>query len=256
MQLRERLVSAQAVLLALVNVPDPALVELAAHAGFDAVVIDAEHGPLGIRDIQEMVRAGDAAAVPTIARVPEATKEWVLRSLDAGAAGILAPQIDTAAAAREVVAECRYPPAGRRGAGFYARRYRYSLDRGAPVIAAANRETVAGVQIESVAAVEAAAEILATDGVDFAFVGPTDLSVDHGSVDPLDPWVVDAISRVGAAGREAGIPLAVYAPTPQAGRKFAALGYRIIAVGLLPLLATAAGGYAREVRELAAEAAA
>lgn len=253
MTLRESLASPREKLLALINLPDPALVEVAAHAGFDAAVLDAEHGPLTISDIQAMVRAGDAAGIPTIARVPETTKEWVLRSLDAGAAGILAPQVDTPAEAARVIGECRYPPEGRRGAGFYARAYRYTLDRGPAAIQAANARIVAGIQIESVAAVEAAPEILATGGVDFAFVGPTDLSVDHGSTDITHPWVVDAIARMAEAGRAAGVPMAVYASTPDAARRYVELGYRIVGVGLVPVLMGAASSYVSEIRALASE---
>jgi 2-keto-3-deoxy-L-rhamnonate aldolase RhmA len=244
----ERLAEREPVLLTMINVADPALVEVAAHAGFDAAVIDAEHGPLGMRDILDMIRAGEAARIPTIVRVPRATKEFVLRSLDAGAQGILFPQVNSAVEAEAAVAECRYPPQGVRGAGFYARGFRYALDRGADAIDAANAATVVGVQIEAMEAVGRATEILSQPGVDFGFVGPTDLSVDHGSIDITHPDVQKAIVGLARAAKTADLPLAIYAGTPQAARSFIDLGYRIIAVGIVPMLTIAARDYVAELR--------
>jgi 4-hydroxy-2-oxoheptanedioate aldolase len=251
MSFRELLTSPGTSTMAMVNVPEPALVEVAAYAGFDAVMIDAEHGALDARDVQELVRAADAARIPTLVRPPRATKEFVLRALDCGAGGILAPQVATGADAADAVAECRYPPGGRRGAAFYTRGQRFTFDRGRAAIAAADEATVVGVQVESVDAVAAATEIFATPGLDFGFVGPTDLSVDHGSCDPAHPWMVDAIAGVAAAGRDAGLPMAIYATDPDAARRYAELGYRIVAVGVMALVARAVAGYVDGVRAAA-----
>jgi len=246
----EKLGSDALTLMAMVNVPDPALVEIAAYAGFDAVIIDAEHGPLTARDVQELVRAADAASVAALVRVPRVGKEFVLRSLDAGADGIIAPQVGSAEDASAIVSECRFPPEGVRGAGFYSRAFRYSLDRGLDVIKATNAAMVVGVQIETVEGVARAPEILSQPGVTFGFVGPTDLSVDHGSVDATNPWVLEAIASLASAGIDAGVPMAIYAADAQAARRYIDLGYRILAVGVLSVLTAAARSYVQDLEAL------
>jgi 2-keto-3-deoxy-L-rhamnonate aldolase RhmA len=148
------------------------------------------------------------------------------------------------------VAEANSPPPGRRGAAFYPRGHRYTFERGRAALARADREVVVGVQIESMAAVESAAEILDTPGLDFAFVGPTDLSVDHGSADPRDPWVADAIARVGALGLERSLPMAIYAGDAETAARYVACGYRIVAVGIVALLAASARTFTDAVRSI------
>jgi 2-keto-3-deoxy-L-rhamnonate aldolase RhmA len=249
MNLRQRLLDREVRLLAFVNVADPALVEVAAHGGFDAVIIDAEHGPLSMHDIQDLIRAADAVAVPAMVRVPTRGREFILRALDAGASGVLVPQIDSAADAGHVVAECRFPPVGTRGAGFYARSYRYSLDRGRPALDSRDDSISAGIQIESVEAVERAEEILDVPGLDYVFVGPTDLSVSHGSCDPTHPWVVAAIESVAEKCRARGIPSGIYAANPDNAGVYAAMGYDTIAVGMLPMLVNAATAFTGQARQ-------
>lgn len=236
---KSRLRASGGLSMAFVNVPEPALVEVAGHAGFDLVLLDAEHGPLTLHDVPNLVRAADAARIPALVRVPRPTKELVLRSLDAGSLGILVPQVSCPEEAAAAVMESHYPPSGRRGAAFYTRACRYSLDRGADTIAAAEERVVVGVQIETLAAVSNADSILAVPGIDFAFVGPTDLAVDHGSVDPQDPIVTRAIADLADAGRRAGVPMGIYAGSAAAAREYRALGYHVLAVGILPLLTQA-----------------
>lgn len=239
--------------LAFVNVADPALVELAAHAGFGAAVIDAEHGPLSIADIANLVRAADAVGMTSIVRVPAVAREFVLRSLDSGAGGVLAPQIDTAEQAERLVAECRYPPVGIRGAGFYARQYGYTKERGADALRRSNDTVIAGIQVESTAAVEAAESIVETEGVDYVFVGPTDLSVSHGSCDPQHPWVRDAMRTVAATCARHGRISGAYAANPAAASEILEMGFDTVAVGVLPLLLGAGRAFVDGVAEIEVE---
>ena len=111
--LKARMRDRQALTGAFVPAPSPELVEIAAHAGYDFVVLDAEHGP-GFRRHHHMIRAAQAVGVPVLVRVPTASKEFIGRVLDSGADGILVPQVSSVEEARAAVSQALYPPAGTR----------------------------------------------------------------------------------------------------------------------------------------------
>src|SRR5258708_20373218 len=132
--------------------PSPSLTEFVAGLGFDGVFIDCEHGMATIERVQEMCRAARAAGVTSIVR-PETAAPWLItRYLDAGAAGVMVPHIDTAEAARQVVATIRY-----------ARPHDHA-------------DKVVIVMIESLAAIDNLAALLEADGGDVFFIAPTHLS--------------------------------------------------------------------------------
>jgi len=125
---RQRLLSGEKLLGAFCPAPSPELIEVAAFAGFDFTVIDAEHGPITIADVVHMVRAGHSADVPVMVRVPEYSADFIMRSLDAGADGIMVPQVETAEEVQRLFAAMHYPPAGVRGLAFYARAHHFMPD--------------------------------------------------------------------------------------------------------------------------------
>jgi 2-keto-3-deoxy-L-rhamnonate aldolase RhmA len=136
--------------------PSPSLTEYVAGLGFDGVFIDCEHGMATIESVQEMCRAARAAGVQSIVR-PETRTDWLItRYLDAGAGGVMVPHVDSADEARQVVTAVRY-----------ARPHDH-------------QEKVIIVMIESVAAIENLSAILAVEGIDVFFVGPSDLSSSMG----------------------------------------------------------------------------
>lgn len=237
--LRERLRETVAgpLLLGAIQIPSPDLIEMAGFAGFDLVLVDAEHGAISARDVQDLIRAADAVQLPALVRVPRVSTEWVGRVLDAGAAGILAPHVDTAQEALELVQEGRYPPVGRRGTGFYSRTHRFTLDGGADAIRSANNGVSLGVMLESVSAVENAEAILGVEGIDFAMVGPVDMSTDRGSYrQDDDPWVRQAVRDLATHGASRGTAMFVRTTTPEHASEYWGYGYRVLAVGL-PYLA-------------------
>lgn len=167
----------QELLGATVAIPSPAVVEALARGPFPALCIDAEHAPLGVERLEAMLRAADLGPVPVIVRVPE-VGSYIARVLDLGAAGVLAPRIETAAEAAEVVDRARYAPEGRRGAG-PARGQGYGAGL-ADYVARANAEVLVAVQIETAGGLAAADEILAVPGVDAVVIGPFDLATSLG----------------------------------------------------------------------------
>lgn len=160
-----------------ITIDAPAVVELLASCGFDYGIVDAEHSPLSIDRIAALLGAAAISGFPLLVRVPE-TGPYVGRVLDAGAAGVLAPRIESAAAAAEVVSRARYVPDGARGlgpgrGGFHGG----SMTRH---MAAANAGVLVAVQIETRRGIEAVDEILAVPGIDAVVIGPADLAASLG----------------------------------------------------------------------------
>ncbi len=187
------------------------MAELLALAGFDFLVLDAEHGFFSIESIEAMVIAADGAGIPAIVRVPSCTAAEVGRSLDAGAAGILFPRGDGCAAVRGAIESAKYPPEGKRGLGG-ARANRYAtqpLDR---FVKESNEYTVIAAQIETAGALAELAEIAAEPGLDVLYVGPNDLTQALGVPGQYgDPRYREALTTIAAraktSGKTAGIML-------------------------------------------------
>ncbi|GAA3924598.1 aldolase/citrate lyase family protein [Actinomadura viridis] len=195
-RLAARLRSGAAVTGVVLKMPGAALVELAGHVGFDLVVLDTEHGPAGGELLENHVRAADSAGVPVVVRVSSNRPEQILHALDAGAAGVIVPHVDTADQAAAAVRAAHYPPHGSRGFALSTRAGRHGAARTDRHIRDAERTLVIA-QIEDVAAIPHVAEIAATPRLDAVWVGPGDLSLSVGRPGDLDhPDVTAAIDRI------------------------------------------------------------
>lgn len=199
--LRQRANEGEKVIGALLRMPSEEIVEMLAVAGFDFVLIDCEHGPADIVALRQHIAVAAVHGVPTIVRVGERDRRQVLRVLDQGAEGILAPHLDTAADADALIDAALYPPVGSRGFATYSRAGRFGQ-----VDPAAHRDwwlenTLVMGMIESPRGVANAATILATPRLDGIMVGPADLAA---SSTPDDAPVSEAISSVHATLAEAG----------------------------------------------------
>lgn len=160
-----------------VGITSPAVVEALSYSEFDAVLLDAEHAPMAISDIENLIRAADVGGMPVIVRVPE-VGSYISRVLDAGASGIVVPRVETAAQAAQVVDRARHAPVGSRGVGPGR-----GVSYGASMLdyaRTANDKILIAVQIETRAGFEAREAILATPGIDAVAVGPFDLAVSMG----------------------------------------------------------------------------
>ena len=177
-----------------------ALAEMAGKAGPDAVVIDLQHG---LWDRREFEAAVGLARVPVLARVAGNDAVSIATGLDAGAAGVIVPLVETAAEAARAVDLSRYPPAGRRSAGGV----RPLTAFGAYHRSAA--DTLVVVMVETAAGVAAAAEIAVVPGVDAVFIGTGDLALSLGCA-PGDATHGDACAAVLDACRTAGIPCGAF----------------------------------------------
>lgn len=213
-----------------VGLGDPSVAELCAGAGFDWLVIDGEHGPNGLRDVLAQLRAiGDASA--PVVRVRENDRAILKQMLDIGAQTLLVPMIESGADAQAAVQSVLYPPAGVRGVGAaLARASGYSAIP--DYLRTANDQICLLLQIESRAGLAALDDILAVEGVDGIFVGPADLAADMGHLGrpgapEVQAAVTDALTRIRAAGRAAGI----LTSDPDLARDYRALGVEFLAIG-------------------------
>ena len=127
---------------------EPAFAEIAGLAGLDFFIVDLEHGPGDVRTVTDMMRAASGTTATGIVRVPSSEPITIRRMLDAGAAGVLVPMVETADEAQRVVDACRYPPRGRRGmATDVVRGADYGLDVG--YLRHAHEQVLVAVQIEN-----------------------------------------------------------------------------------------------------------
>ena len=209
-RMKEKLLSGQAALGVSVMIPSPQIVEMVGRLGFDWVLIDCEHGTIGLESVELMAMAAEAAGLVPVVRTESNTPEAISRALDRGAMGVQVPHDNTAADARRVVEAARFHPQGRRGLAAATRPADYGF--GLPMeryVEEANRETLLGVQLEEVEALRNLDEILQVGGVDVFFLGPSDLSQSMGlpgqSEAPEVQAAMDrAIAAIVAAGKVAG----------------------------------------------------
>lgn len=187
------------------HLASPIAAEIVAQAGYDALVIDNEHGAGDLLSAIALMQAASATPATSIIRVPWNDAVYIKRALDTGAEGIMVPYVETAADARAAVAACRYPPEGVRG---YANQVTRSADYGARAEAYLERwpdNLLLICQIETQRAVENIPEIAAVEGVDMLFIGPSDLAASIGRVGRLDdPEVESLIARAVSAIAESG----------------------------------------------------
>jgi 2-dehydro-3-deoxyglucarate aldolase/4-hydroxy-2-oxoheptanedioate aldolase len=196
--LKERLGAGDLVVGTMVSeVRNPNVAHLLALAGFEFLVIDNEHGSYSDETVSDMIAGARGAGLPVIVRIPEVRRATILKPLDAGAAGLLVPMVDTPEQAAEVVRHAKYPPQGQRGAALRRPHSLYGRVEAAAYLAQANRDTFIAVQAETRRAIANVQSIAAVEGVDCVFAGPFDLSVDIGQPGQLDhPDEVAAMERM------------------------------------------------------------
>ena len=230
---RARLRSGERLVAPLLTLNSPAITELMSAVGFDWLFIDAEHAPLEPFQMQALLQG--AGATPCVIRLPAGEEVPIKKALDIGAAGIIAPQVNSADHARRIVQAAKYAPLGQRGLGI-ARAHGYGLTV-REYMQRANDETAVIVQAEHRDAVANIGDIVRVDGVDGVLIGPYDLSASLGRPGAVDhPDVTGAIERVRAACAEVGLPIGIFGVTAEAVQPYIARGFTMIVVGVDTLL--------------------
>ncbi len=164
-----------------IMIPSPQMVEMIAHAGFDWVLIDMEHGTIGLESAELMIMAAEASGITPIARPQTNSKEDISKILDRGAMGVQVPHINCADDARNAVSAVKFGPGDNRGLAAGTRPDNYGLSRSMEEFTRfSNNETLVCVQLEHASAIENVETILEVDGIDVFFIGPSDLSQSMG----------------------------------------------------------------------------
>ena len=174
MNLRSKLEAGEPVVGAFLGLRSPDAGEMMSQAGFDFLLVDAEHSNVGPETTLEMLRAIDQGRAAPLVRLSETSAANVQWALDGGAEGIMFPRIRTADEVRQAVTLCRYPPDGIRGLG-PGRASGYGVNM-LGYAASANREILVMIQVETLEAVENMEEVAAVPGVDLIFLGTGDLA--------------------------------------------------------------------------------
>lgn len=227
--LRERLSAGETLIGTFIQVPHMVVADfLARSAGLDFLCLEAEHSAMGVETIQGMVAAA-GTGTPVLVRVEDNSWVPIARALDGGAAGVIAPRVNSAAEARALVGAARYPTMGDRGIG-PGRVTGYGVNSGPDYRTWANQHVVVGAQVETRRALDDLDGILAVAGIDMIFVGPMDLASSLGLAPgspELNAIIEDVVSRAQAAGRVTGI----FAMTPEQVGYWADRGVQLILYG-------------------------
>lgn len=205
---KERLYESRTPLLGMfVKFPTMETIEILASAGYDFVIIDMEHAPLGVETVYRMIVTAERSGMAALVRVRGHEPATANMLLDAGASGILIPHCSPYAVAKELIAEMVFPPAGRRGAGGGGRATQWGLDPADEYRRGGDSGVVRVPMIEDPEAVDDIEQILAIPGVDAAFIGQGDLTQTLGDRDRAQQLVDRALQ----ACLRKGIPASITA---------------------------------------------
>ncbi len=218
-----------------INTASPIVAEILSGSDFDFLVVDAEHSAVDIEKsvlLFQAIAAGNGECIPMV-RLPGNVYSETKRYLDAGAMGVIAPLINTAAGAKELVESVKYPPLGKRGVGYgRSHAYGFQFDR---YMSRANDDTFVCVQIEHVDAIPNLDAIFSTKGVDAAFIGPYDLSASMGLTAQFDhKRYVEASTAILRKCRDHGIIPGIHVVQPDVNEVLKRIdeGFQFIAYSL------------------------
>ena len=204
--------------------------EVLAHAGFDWLCIDAQHGLVDYASMVEMLRAISTTATTPLVRVSWNDPAEIMRALDAGAYGVVVPLINSKADAERAIGAARYPPIGNRSAG----PIRAALYGGADYADRANEEIAVVCMIETAAALENLDEILSTEGLDAIYIGPSDLAYALGlkpTGDNAEPEHVATVKAILEACQRHGVAAGIHTGSVDYANQWLSMGFQMVTLG-------------------------
>ena len=233
MSLADRLRADETIYTAWSAIPEPLVAEFLARTAFDAVTLDMQHGCHTTESVLRSAAVVTLSGKPAVIRVPVGRFDMASRALDFGAAAVIAPMVNSRADATAFALSMKLPPLGERSWGPTRVLTLQGRRDAQDYLQSANRETLAIAMIETRAALAAVDDILAVDGIDGVFVGPSDFSIalsDGARVDPVNAEMLaqagDVATRARAAGKFAGIMVF----TAEMSRQVTDMGFRFIAL--------------------------
>ncbi|MEX6509100.1 HpcH/HpaI aldolase/citrate lyase family protein [Jiella sp. M17.18] len=251
--LRQRLQNGAPVSSSWIGGTDPLIHEAFLRADFDAITFDVQHGLLDETSLKLGIERAAFLGRPALVRLPIEDLSLAARTLDWGASGVILPMVEAVEDAARLVAATKYPPLGQRSYGPTRTGVLHGYEDRDDYVVDARNETFAFAMIETAAALEALNDILALDGLDGVFVGPSDLSIalaGDGTRSPRGEKTESAVRRVSEAAASAGKISGIYAATPQDAAHYRSLGFRLICIGSdLGTIQAAANALAKAARE-------
>ena len=211
------------------SIPSAFSAEVMAHQGWDSLTVDMQHGVTDYQSAVTMFTAISTTEVTPLVRVPWLDPGIIMKTLDAGAYGIICPMINTRAEAEALMAAAHYPPRGNRSVG----PIRGLLYGGPDYIQKANDTIVVFAMIETRQALENVDEILSVDGLDAIYIGPGDLSNSLGCTPKLDQDekpVVEAIDHILERAKAHGVIAGLHNGTAEYALKMIEKGFQFVSI--------------------------
>lgn len=229
---------------------DPYSVEVMAAAGYDWLVIDTEHCPIGIESLRNILVAMKGFPTQPVVRLMNNHPDYFKMALDLGASGVIVPMVQTLEDALRAVENCRYPPLGKRGCG-PVRASNYFNNYG-EYMEQANVETLLVVQIETVQTLAELDDILQVKGIDAIFVGTGDLGLSLNFLEETQrPSLDDVVRQIFQRAKDVGVPYGTIAGTPEEYMRYVEMGATLVTVGGdLGFLMEGAYGCLKQTRSL------
>lgn len=197
--IKQRLKNHETVFGTFYKLNSPIATEMLGWAGFDFIVVDGEHSPIGYESMENIVRTAENVDLSTVIRVPCASEEHIFHALDSGAVGVQIPNMVSVEQFRQSVKACKYYPLGTRGLSRGTRNAMFGLwnEKEKPYVEAANEKSLVVVHIENKEMADAVEEICQIPEIDVVFVGPADMSQSLGIPGKAkDPRVVEIALKV------------------------------------------------------------
>jgi 4-hydroxy-2-oxoheptanedioate aldolase len=210
------------------GIPSSYTAEVMAAQGFDWVCVDTQHGAIDFNSALPMLQAiSTSDTTMPFVRVPWSEPSIIMKYLDAGAYGVIVPMISTRQQAEDVVAACRYPPAGIRSSG----PYRGNLYGGPDYLEHADEEIACVIMIETPQALDNLDDILSVPGIDAAYIGPSDLSQALGlgpRYNADNPKHAEAVNKIREACERHGVVPGVHTNGSALTSRYIKEGFKMI----------------------------
>ncbi|GIS09321.1 MAG: hpch/hpai aldolase [Alphaproteobacteria bacterium] len=202
------------------------------NAGCEFVIFDMEHGGLSLEQFKTLSIISNSNKIAPFIRIPEINYNYVARALDLGASGVMVPMVNTPDEAIKIVRSSKYPPQGKRGAGFGFAHDNYINQSPLSYIEKANNSLINIIQIETKQGLENVKEIASVDGVDCLWVGHFDLTNFLGIPGDFSSTIyLDAINEIVFAANTYKKSLGIMVNNKQELETYSKLGFNMIAVG-------------------------
>jgi len=239
------------------NSSSPTVAEQLAHSGYDWLLVDTQHGPMGYESLSGMLAGIANGGAKSLVRVGSyQDRPGIQQALDMGADGVLVPYINTAEEARQAVSCCRYPTAGTRSVYFPQR----SMNRAGLLgyAGGANANTIVALQVETADCIKNIDEIAAVPGVDLLFLGQNDLCMSMGLYEKYEfphmytsPELGAATEKLKAAANKNNVILGVFLFGTSRVAEFIEKGFPFISIGNdLHHILTQATAYVKDVEAI------